>query len=188
MPLPPYYLKVLLTGRMVCVVAMMMYRGSILQVLLESFSKGPGGFPYVFIITGKVTTLESIYGLTFVDHGVFVLWGDQQVFVGAITFEVGLCVILPTGLFNAFAETLCIRYKYMTFGFDFIGSGLGACIALAVGHTIGLTGRPVKPFFYLVQSLFRVFKLGECPFWDVPFLCVEDQDCYELYWTYWLGY
>ena len=77
MPLPPYYLKVILTSRMACIVAMMMYREGILQVLFESFSKGPGGFPYVFIITGKVTTLEPIYGPTFDDHGVFVLWGDQ---------------------------------------------------------------------------------------------------------------
>ena len=53
------------------------YRGEILQVLLESFTKGPGGFPYVFIITGKVTTLKPIYGPTFVGHGIFVLGGDQ---------------------------------------------------------------------------------------------------------------
>ena len=77
MPLPPYYLKVILTSRIGCVVAMMMYRGRILQVLFESFSKGPGGFLYVFIITSKVTTLEPIYGPTFADHLVFVLWGDQ---------------------------------------------------------------------------------------------------------------
>ena len=42
-------------------------------MLFESFSKGPGGFPYVFIIAGKVITLEPVYGPTFVDHGVFVL-------------------------------------------------------------------------------------------------------------------
>ena len=61
MPLPPYYLKVILTSRMVCIVAMMMYRGEVLEVLFESFSKGPRGFPYVFIITSKVTTLEPMY-------------------------------------------------------------------------------------------------------------------------------
>ena len=78
MPLPPpYYLEVLLSGRMACVIAVMMYREGFLKVLFESFSKGPGGFPYVFIITGKVTTLEQIYGPTFVDPGVFVLGGDQ---------------------------------------------------------------------------------------------------------------
>ena len=48
----------------------------ILQVLFVSFTKGPGGFPYVFIITGEITTLELIYGSTFVDHRVFVLRGD----------------------------------------------------------------------------------------------------------------
>ena len=39
--------------------------------------KGPRDFPYVFIITGKVTALEPVYDPTFVDHGVFVLGGDQ---------------------------------------------------------------------------------------------------------------
>ena len=68
----PYYLKVILTAGMACVVAMMMYWGGFLQVLFESFSKGPGGSPYVFIIT-----LEPIYGPTFAEHGVFVLGGDQ---------------------------------------------------------------------------------------------------------------
>ena len=72
MPLPPYYLKFVVTSRIACTVAMMMYRGRILQVLFESV-KGPGGFPYAFIITGKVITLEPVYGPTFADHGVFVL-------------------------------------------------------------------------------------------------------------------
>ena len=77
MPLPPYYLDVLLGDGMTCVTAMMMYGGRILQVFFESFSKGPGGFPYVFTITSKVTTLGSVYGPTFVDHGVFDLGRDQ---------------------------------------------------------------------------------------------------------------
>ena len=77
MPLPPYYLEVMLSGRMACVIAVMMYRGGFLKVLFESFSKGPRGFPYVFIITDKVTSLEPVYGSTFVDHRVFVLGRDQ---------------------------------------------------------------------------------------------------------------
>ena len=74
---PPYYLEVLLGVGMTCVAAMMMYGERSLQVLFESFSKGPRGFPYVFIIAGKVITLEPVNGPTFVDHGVFVLGGDQ---------------------------------------------------------------------------------------------------------------
>ena len=77
MPLPSYYLEVVLGGGMTCVAAIMMYMGRILQVLIESFSKAPGGLHYVFIITGKVTTLEPVYGPTFVGHGVFSLGGDQ---------------------------------------------------------------------------------------------------------------
>ena len=68
MPAPPYYLEVMLSGRMACVIAVMMYRGGFCKVLFESFCKGPRGFPYVFIIT----TLEPVYGPTFADHGIFV--------------------------------------------------------------------------------------------------------------------
>ena len=66
--LPPHCLEVLLGGGMTCIAAMVVYGGRILQVLFESFSKGPEGFPYVFIITGEVTTLEPVYGPTFVDQ------------------------------------------------------------------------------------------------------------------------
>ena len=45
-------------------------------MLFVSFTKGPGGFPYVFIITEEVTTLEPINGPTFADDRVFVLGGD----------------------------------------------------------------------------------------------------------------
>ena len=45
MPLPPNYLEDLFGGGVTCIAAMMMYRGGILQVLFESFSKCPGGSP-----------------------------------------------------------------------------------------------------------------------------------------------
>ena len=73
----PYYLKVILTSRMACIVAMMMYGRGVLQVLFESFTKTPGGFPYIVIITREAITLEPIYGPNSADHGVFVLGGDQ---------------------------------------------------------------------------------------------------------------
>ena len=95
--------------------------------------------PYVFIIIGKVTALEPVYGATFVGHGVFVLWGDQQVFNGAVTFEVGLYTIPPTDSFNAFTETLGVGDNDMTLGFNFIGSGLGTCNTLAVSSIIDLS-------------------------------------------------
>ena len=119
MPLLPYYLEVILTHRMACVVATMMYREWFLQMLFESFSKGPGGFAYVFIITGKFTKLEPVYGPTFVVHGVFVLGWDQQVFDGTVTFEVGLYTIPPTDHFDTFAKALGVRYYYVTLSFDF---------------------------------------------------------------------
>ena len=40
----------------------------VVQELFESFTKSPGGFPYILIITEEVTTLEPIYGSTFADQ------------------------------------------------------------------------------------------------------------------------
>ena len=40
MPLSPYYLEVISTGGMACIIAMMMYREGFLKVLFESISKG----------------------------------------------------------------------------------------------------------------------------------------------------
>ena len=45
-----------------------------------SFTKGPGDFPYVLIITAKVTTLIPIDGITLVDNRVFVL-GETRGFL-----------------------------------------------------------------------------------------------------------
>ena len=50
----------------------------------------------------------------------------------------------------------------MTLGFNFIGSGLGACGALVVNPINDLHGGPVKPFLHFIQSPLWVFKLGEC--------------------------
>ena len=83
MPLPPYYLEVILVSDMACLVTVVMNSRGGLQVLFVSFTKGPGGFLYVLIITAYVPTLVPIDGTTLVDHRVFVLGGDQLVFDGS---------------------------------------------------------------------------------------------------------
>ena len=52
----------------------------------------------------------------------------------------GLYAIPHTDLFNAFAETMGVRYNYMTLGFNFIGNRLSACGTLAVSPITDLTG------------------------------------------------
>ena len=66
--------------------------GRILQVLFEYFSKGPGGFPYVFIIPGQVTTLKPVYGPSFVDHGSLSV-GETSRFL--IVLQPLKCVCIP---------------------------------------------------------------------------------------------
>ena len=131
MSLPPYYLEFIMTGGVACMVTVLMNGWRVLQVLIVSFIKGRGGFPYVFIITREVTTLDPIYGPTFADHRVFVLEGDQKVPDSITTFEVGQYVIPPTDVLDTFTETLCVRYDSVTLGFNLIG-----CISYP--YTLGL--------------------------------------------------
>ena len=81
-------------------------------MLFVSFTKGPAGSPYVFIITCDVPTLIPVDGITLGDHRVFVLRGDQEVFDGTATFEVSLDAIPTTDLFDTFTKTLCVGYDY----------------------------------------------------------------------------
>ena len=129
-------------------------------MLFVSFTKGPGGFPYVFIIAGKVPTLIPIDGIILGDHGVFVLGGDQEVFDGAATFEVSLDTIPTIDLFDTFTKTLCVGYDYVALTLNFSGGSRGTIGTLVVDPINGLTGRPVKPFLHLVQSPLGMFALG----------------------------
>ena len=78
------------------------HRGGFLHVLFESFSEGPSGLSYIFLITCKFSTLEPVDGPTFVFHRVLILRGDQDVFNGYIALEVGLYAILTVDLLDAF--------------------------------------------------------------------------------------
>ena len=157
LPLPPYYLEVILVSGMASLDAMMMNGRGGLQVLFISFTKGPGGFPYVFIITAQVTTLVPIDGTTLVDHRVFVLGGDQKVFDGSATLEVSLDAIPTTDLFDTFTKTLCVRNDNVTFTWHSLVGRLG----IVVAPIIDLSGRPVESFLHLVQSPIGVVTFGE---------------------------
>ena len=130
-------------------------------MLFVFFTKGPGGFPYVFIITGEVPTVIPIDGITLGGHGVFVLGGDQEVLDGAATFEVSLDTIPTTDLFDAFTKTLYVRYDYVTLTLNFSGGSRGTVSTLVVNPINGLTGRPVEPFLHLVQSPLGILAFGE---------------------------
>ena len=131
-----------------------------LQVLFVSFTKGPGGFPYVFIITGKVPTLIPL-DTTLGDHGVFVLGGDKEVLDCAATFEVSLDTIPTMDLFDTFTKTLCVGYDYVTLTLSFSDGSRGTISTLVVNPINGHTGRPVEPFLHLVQSPLGIFALSE---------------------------
>ena len=130
-------------------------------MLFVSFTKGPGGFPYVIIITCEVPTLIPIEGITLGDHGVFVLRGDQEVLDGAATFEVSLDTIPTTDLFDTFTKTLCVRNDYVTLTLNFSSGSWGTVCTLVVNPINGLIGRPVEPFLNHVQIPLGIFALSK---------------------------
>ena len=125
-----------------------------------SFTKGLGGFPYVFIITDEVPTLIPIDGITLGDHGVFVL-GETRRFWCAAIFEVSLDTIPTTDLFDTFTKTLCVGYDYVPLTLNVFGGSRGTISTLVVNPINDLTGRPAESFLHLVQSPFGIFTLGE---------------------------
>ena len=130
-------------------------------MLFVSFTKGPGGFPNVFIITCEVPTLIPVDGITLGDHRVFVLRGDQEVFDGTATFEVSLDPIPSTDLFDTFTKTLCVGYDYVTLALDFSGGSRGTISTLVVNPINGLTGGLVKHFLHFVQSPLGILAFSE---------------------------
>ena len=102
--------------------------------------------------------MVPIDGTTLVAYRVFVLGGDQEVFDGPATFEVGLNVISTTDLFDTFTKTLCVGYDNVALIFNFIGDRLGSLVADPIPD---LSGRPVESFLHLVQSPFGIFAFSE---------------------------
>ena len=160
-PLPPYYLEVIVVYGVVGLIIVMMNGRGVLQVLFVCLTKGLGGFPYVFIITAKVPTLIPIDGITLADHRVFVLGGDQEVLDGAATFEVSFDAIPTTDLFDTFTKTMCVRYDNVVPTLNFSSGSRGTCGTQVVSPINSLTGWPVKSFLHLVQNPSRIFALGE---------------------------
>ena len=99
--------------------------------------------------------------ITLVDNRVFVLGGDQEVLDGAATFEVSLDAISTTDLFDIFTKTLCVGYDNAALTLNLSSGRRGTCGTQVVSPINGLTGWPVGSFLHLVQSLFRIFALGE---------------------------
>ena len=140
MVLPPYYLEVFLCGNVTSGATVMVYRGWFLQVLLESFSKGPGGLSYILLITSKFSTLEPVDGPIFLLHWFFVLGRHQNILNGPVASEVSLYAILTADLLYTLTKALGVRYDNVTLGHGFSGGGHSTISVLDVGTVITLTG------------------------------------------------
>ena len=76
MVLPPYDVEVIRCDAVPCLDAVHVDGGMVLQVLLEPFSKCPGGFPYVLLIACNFFTLVVICCSTFLIQGVLIFGFD----------------------------------------------------------------------------------------------------------------
>ena len=153
-------------------------------MLFVSFTKGPGGFPYVFIITGEVPTLIPVDGITLGNHRVFVLRGDQEVLDGAATFEVSLDAIHSIDLFETFTKTLQVGYDYMTLTLNFSGGSRGTVNTLVINPINGLTGGLVEPFLNFVQSPLGYLHLVRA-FLRCSFSCLSSSGLLHTVWALW---
>ena len=139
MPLPPYYLEIMLSGSMVHVIAMIIYEEGSLRCSLNLSPKVLEVSPMYSSLQVRSPHWNKYMSPLVLAMGYLSL-GDTSRFLMVLTFEMGLYIIPPTDLFNAFAETLGVWCYYMTFGFNFIGNRLGVCGALAASPIINLTG------------------------------------------------
>ena len=183
-PLPPYYFEVVLVNGVVGLVIMMMNGWGVLGVLFVSFTKGSGGFPYVFIITCEVPTLIPVDGITLGDHGAFVLRGNQEVLDGAATFEVSLDPIPSTDLFHTFTKTLHVRYDCVTLTLNFSGGSRGTVSILVINPINDLTGGLVEPFLHFVQSPLGILAFSES-FPEMLFFLFEQLRMLHTIWALW---
>ena len=128
-------------------------------MLFESFTKGPRGYPYIFIITEEVTTLEPIYGPLLLTIGSLSMGKTSTSLMVSLPLK-WVCMPCLSQIFLILSETLCVRYNNVTLGFNFIGRVLGTCSSLAVSSISNLPGGLVKPSLHLVQSPFGIFALA----------------------------
>ena len=77
MPFPPYYLEVMLSGRMACAIAMKMYREGSLRCSLNLSQKVLQVSPMYSSSQVRSPHWNQYMVPLFFDHGVFVFGGDQ---------------------------------------------------------------------------------------------------------------
>ena len=87
----------------------------LLEVLLASFLKGPGCFPYALLIAGYVIALVTVDDPTLLIHGVLVLRLHKYKFDSCVAFEVYPDAILTTDVLEPFGCAFNVWYYYLTY-------------------------------------------------------------------------
>ena len=153
-------------------------------MLFVSFTKGPGGFPYVSIITCEVPTLIPVDGITLGDHRFFVLRGDHEVFDGAATFEVSLVPIPSTDLFVTFTKTLCVGYDYVALTLNFSGGSRGTISTLVVNPSMASLEGLLSLFSTLSKAHLGYLHLVRA-FLRCSFSCLSSSGLLHTVWALW---
>ena len=186
-------------------------------MFLVSFPKGPGCLPYVFLITGYVTALETVYNPTFAVCGVLVLGLHEDLFMVVLPLK---CTWIP------YLPQICLKLLAIPLVYDITtwpivdllaGEGIGclvpwwllSCVVLWLSASViiaipsllllvlfcsgGMLSlwSPQLLFNTLFCTLFMA-KGGNCTFLghssSVVILFEEALSLCKLFWPYGLAY
>ena len=149
-----------MTGRVACLVTVLMNRWGILQVLFISFTKSPGGFPMYSSSQLKSPHWYQYMAPLWLTIGSLSLGETRRFLMVLPPLKPVWMPYLPQ-IFLMLSQRLCVGYDNVTISFDVIGDSLGTYGTLVINPNNCLTGRLVKSFLHSVQSPFRIFTLSE---------------------------
>ena len=89
------------------------------KVFLASFSKGPCCFPYIFLITGYVVALETVYDAAFFSFGSWSIGFMRTCFMVVLPLK---CTCIP------YLPQMCLKLSTIPFVY-----GITTCPTVALG-------------------------------------------------------
>ena len=87
---------------------------------------------YVFLTTGNVPTLVTVYYSTLLVLGVLVLWLHEELFDCSIALDVCWYTIVTTNLLKTFCYTLCVRDDHKSYAGFLPCQGTSSVLALGL--------------------------------------------------------
>ena len=181
---PPYYLKVIFTSGVACMVAMMMNGGP--SGALWTFLHKSWRFPLCIHHHRKGHHIGTSIWPHFADHGVFVI-GETSRFLMVLPLLKWVCMPYLPQIFLILSQRPCVLgitiWPFVLLHWWWAGH----LQCLVFSPISNLPEGPVKPFLHLVKSPPRVFTFGECLPEVIHFLVEKLRISYTLFGPYGWG-